>query len=89
MVCGSTLYMQERRRVHREVTREMMAAKLDSAFVVDGCERAERAIRAEVESEFAERWRHATFWDRIRLWREIEREIARRCDNEAPGHALY
>ncbi|MBX3434875.1 MAG: hypothetical protein KF847_16275 [Pirellulales bacterium] len=62
-------------------------------IVLDGRERAvaEHAprITAEVETEFAERLRGATFWQRIRLNREMRAEIERRLEQVAPSDGLY
>jgi hypothetical protein len=64
-----------------------------SSFVVDGCCRAQAAaelkVRTEVEAEFAERLAAADFWTRVRLWREITREVRRRLNRIAPPDALY
>ena len=62
-------------------------------FVADGHRRARAAVephvRAEVESEFAGRLQNASFFKRLRLLREMEREIQRRVDQTAPPDALY
>jgi hypothetical protein len=64
-----------------------------SSFVVDGYCRARDAaelrIRTEVEVEFADRLAAADFWTRVRLWREIAREVRRRLSRIAPPDALY
>lgn len=66
-----------------------MAAAIDTKFVADGYERAEAAIRATVESEFAERREHSSFWERFKLRCEIELEVARRQEIQARRDALY
>ncbi len=62
-------------------------------FVAFGHWRAEAAIRAqaraELETKFAERLANASFVERLRLWREMNREIERRVDSKAPHDALY
>ena len=62
-------------------------------FVADGYERAYRAsysvIRAELEQRYADRFKLATFWDRLRLRQEMKRELRARLDRIAPPDALY
>ena len=62
-------------------------------FVSDGDRRArdgcEAMARAEVEQEFADELRQASFFGRIRIRRRIEREIDQRIRNLAPPDALY
>lgn len=62
-------------------------------IVSDGHERAcdakEPQIRAEVLEEYAERLGEASFFKRIGLRREMEREVQRRLDLQAPPDALY
>jgi hypothetical protein len=66
---------------------------MPNGFLFDGCERAQAAvrlaIREQVTAEYAEAFATASFWDRLRLWREIEREVARRVNKLAPPDALY
>jgi len=70
-----------------------MPAAVRSSFVADGWSRAcsalEPAIREQVIAEFAERWRTATYLQRIKLRLAIRREIARRIKQLAPPDALY
>jgi len=62
-------------------------------FVPDGCQRAwlalEPEIRAAVARQFAERMRDASLPRRLVLERQMEREIERRLNEQAPGDALY
>ena len=62
-------------------------------FVADGCRRARAAIeprvRADVEREFAGKLENASFLKRLRLRRQMEREIQRRVEAMAPSDALY
>jgi hypothetical protein len=64
-----------------------------NGFVADGYRRAysavEPPVRVEVTAEYAERLERASFWERQRLKREIEREIRRRVHEKAPPDALY
>ena len=64
-----------------------------SRFVPDGCERARSAvepeIRAAVAAEYSERLERAGLWARIRLRREIEREVKLRVSKVAPYDAQY
>jgi hypothetical protein len=65
----------------------------NSHIIVDGCDRARKAIeprvRLEVEAEFEERLRAATFWQRSRVKQQIQAEIERRVARQAPQHGLY
>lgn len=67
----------------------MGAALRSCDFVPDGHEIACAAIRAEVKREYAERWNQATWWERWRLWAEINVEVQRRVKRTAPPDALY
>ncbi|HTM55231.1 MAG TPA: hypothetical protein VL175_14445 [Pirellulales bacterium] len=62
-------------------------------FLEDGWRRARAAaeaeIRAEVLAEFAERLRPAGWLERLRLRRQIKREIERRLEKIAPRHGQY
>ena len=62
-------------------------------IVADGYYRAyaanEPIVRKEVESEYAERLKAASFWQRYSLRREIAAEIDRRLNERAPHSALY
>jgi len=62
-------------------------------FVVNGHGRAvdalEPVVRAEVESEFAERLKDASYWRRVLLRREMRAELKRRMHEKAPPDALY
>jgi hypothetical protein len=62
-------------------------------FVVDGYCRARTAaelrVRTQVEAEYSGQLAAAGFWERVRLWRQIEREAQRRLDRLAPPDALY
>ena len=62
-------------------------------FLADGHQRAweahEPKVRAEVEAEFADRWKEASSRARRHLREEIEREIDRRLEELAPPNALY
>lgn len=58
-------------------------------FLPDGHERHRELIRREVLVEHAERLAMARWWERWRVYREVEREVARRCEREAPPGALY
>ncbi|MBN1908215.1 MAG: hypothetical protein JW818_00615 [Pirellulales bacterium] len=46
-------------------------------------------IREQVELEYADRLDQASWLGRLRLRREIDREIARRTREQAPPDALY
>jgi hypothetical protein len=67
----------------------MSASARNHDFVCDGHEIACAAIRAEVKREFAGRWMNATWWERWRLWAEINAEARRRAAQWAPPDALY
>ncbi|MCH8045301.1 MAG: hypothetical protein IID44_16445 [Planctomycetes bacterium] len=62
-------------------------------FVADGharaCAAAETQVRAAVTAEYAERLKAASLLGRIRLRRDMEREIQRRISEQAPPWALY
>lgn len=62
-------------------------------FVADGCERARAALepelRAEVEAEYAVRLVGVGFVERMKLKRQINREVERRLRARAPKDALY
>ncbi len=63
-------------------------------IVKDGYKRAcaalEPAIQAEVRKEFAERLENASFFERLRLRRQMAAEIRRRVVGKAPPpDALY
>ena len=62
-------------------------------FVADGYQRAYRAsyavISAELKELYADRFKLATFWERIQLRREMKREITERLERIAPRDALY
>lgn len=65
-----------------------------SGIVADGYKRAcaalEPAIRAEVSKEFDERLENASFFERLRLRREMTAEIRRRVEAKAPpADAMY
>ena len=62
-------------------------------FVADGYYRAyaanEPIVRQEVEVEYAEQLKAASFWQRFSLRREMATEIRRRLNEKAPRSALY
>lgn len=62
-------------------------------FVADGYSRAyaaiEPGVRAEVQAEYADRLQNASFFGRIWIRWEMNREIRRRVDQSAPPDALY
>ena len=62
-------------------------------LVVDGCERARRALEptvaAEVTAEFAEQLARASWWRRMQLRYTIRREVAARIERLASERALY
>ena len=62
-------------------------------FVEDGHDRARTAIeakiRAEVQREYANQVNKASFWERQRRRREMDREVERRIDLVAPPDAVY
>ncbi len=58
-------------------------------FVHDGHERAYNAAEVEVYAEFAEQLEHSSGFSKLRLKRDIEREIKRRIRQVAPPDALY
>lgn len=62
-------------------------------IVADGYDRAyaanEPIVRKEVELEYAERMKAASFWQRYSLRQEIADEIHRRLEEKAPRSALY
>lgn len=58
-------------------------------FVANGHELAVAAIRKAVIEEYAYRLEAVTFFERLRLLRKIEQEVARRAAEEAPRWALY
>ena len=58
-------------------------------FVANGHELAVAAIRKAVIEEYAHRLEAATFFERLRLLREVEQEVAQRAAEEAPRWALY
>ena len=64
-----------------------------SGFIADGYTRAFEALHPEisatVRAEYAARLEDASASDRLRLDREIEREIQRRIHEKAPPDALY
>jgi hypothetical protein len=58
-------------------------------FVDDGHERATTAIRAEVESTYAEQLKAASAAEKKLLKKKIEAEIRERIKSSAPPDALY
>jgi hypothetical protein len=66
---------------------------MPSHFLFNGHARAraaiERQIREQMLAECAAALAAASFWGRVRLWREIECEVARRVNKLAPLDALY
>lgn len=70
-----------------------MEAQDSQNLVADGCGRARKAVapgvRAEVERAYAEQLRTAGWLARWLLRRRIDREVARRVAEVAPGDALY
>lgn len=62
-------------------------------IVADGHARAQAAaetqVRAAVRAEYAERLKATSLLGRIRLRRDMEREIQRRISEQAPPWALY
>ena len=67
----------------------MSASARNHDFVCDGHEIACAAIRDQVRQEYAERWKLAPWWERWRLWAEINAEARRRAARLAPPDALY
>lgn len=70
--------------LHEKRVKSMARNRKDESvhgFVEDGYERAvqgfEIEIRAEVEAKYASQWEHCGFFQRRRLRREMEQEIAR------------
>ena len=67
--------------------------RLAQNIVADGHVRArvgaEPEVRAAVSAAYAERLKASSLLGRIRLRREIEREIRRRLDEQSPPGALY
>ena len=65
----------------------------DAGIIEDGCEHAykgtEQGIRAQVESEYADRLKAASVVGRLKLRYELEKEIQRRIDDQSPPDALY
>lgn len=65
----------------------------NSSFVVDGYERARKAmepeIRAEVEAKYTEQLTTATIWQRWKLRRQMKLEIDERIHQIAPPDAEY
>lgn len=64
-----------------------------NGFVEDGYFRLQHAnapaIRAIVETEYADLIENANWFQRRRLRKQIESEIKRRCDEIGPPDALY
>lgn len=64
-----------------------------SGFVVDGYERARKAmepeIRAEIAAKYAEQLATATLWQRWKLRRQMKVEINERIHQVAPPDAEY
>ena len=62
-------------------------------FVRGGCARARSAaepeIRVAVMAEYSVRLENAKGWQRLLIWRVVEREIAWRLNRVAPLHAFY
>jgi hypothetical protein len=62
-------------------------------IVADGYRRARAAlepeVRAEVEAEYAARLQGVKFVERMKLKREINREVEMRLRRRAPRDALY
>lgn len=67
----------------------MSARARNHNFVCDGHEIACAAIREAVKRDYAGRWNKATWWERWRLWAEINAETRRRAARLAPEDALY
>ena len=72
---------------------DAMSSSTDARFIIDGCDRARVALKpiilSEVEQEFADQLETASFWQRLRIKREIAREVERRLAEQAPSNALY
>jgi hypothetical protein len=66
---------------------------MPSHFLFNGHARAQAAIKRQIReqllAEYADALATASFWGRVRLWREIECEVARRLNKLAPPDALY
>lgn len=62
---------------------------MTSGFVADGYERTREGIRAQVESEYAERLKKASPQEAVRLKLQMAREIEERVRTKAPREALY
>jgi len=69
------------------------SVKAQPRFLADGRRRARAAqevtVRKEVEQEFAEPLRQASFFGRLLIRRRIRREMERRLGRLAPPDALY
>ncbi len=65
----------------------------EAGIVSDGGNRAYqaniKAVRAEVEKKYADQLVEAGFWKRIKLRRQIEKEVQKRMKKIAPPGALY
>ena len=70
---------------------------MNNRFVKDGHRRARRAIeqevRAELEARYAEALQQANILQRLRIKRQINKEVAqevaRRVNEQAPREGLY
>ena len=62
-------------------------------IVADGYERVraanEPAVRQQIESKYADRIARASWWQRRKLRKQIEIDIAQRLDEFAPPDALF
>ena len=59
------------------------------SFVANGHELAKATIHEAVIEEYGLCLEAATFFERLRRLREIEQEVERRAEQEAPRWALY
>lgn len=66
-----------------------MRSSGSNGFVADGYARACAGVRAQVESEYAERLKKAAPEEVARLWLQMQRELEARLLSKAPGDGLY
>ena len=59
------------------------------SFVADGPERAEKAVRAQVQEKYAQQWKCATGAERRALRKQMKAEIREAIKRLAAPSALY
>ena len=59
------------------------------SFVANGAERAEKAVRAQIQAKYAEQLKCATWSERRALRKKINAEIREAVERSAPPSALY